>query len=346
MTASILVVGGYGAVGRALCRDLAAHGHLPVIAGRHPEKGAELAHGLGTTCRRLDIGDPCSWPPALDGIDMVVMCIDQAGTDLAGHLFERGIHYVDLTATDSFFRALEALPRPGRSSGLLSVGLAPGLTNMLAAALAATFETPTRLDIGLLFGLGDVHGSAGLDWMAGRIFDPGRPRDARLVDFGRPWGPRKAHVVDFSDQHALARSLPSALVATRVAFDSRLATAALFGTANRFGRSATLRRLVRRSFSAIRLGSRAVNVTVEASGLREGVPHRAAVRFRGEDESRITGRLASLMVRSFLATPPRAGIIGHSHEILDGPRLLAAIGAEAIGEIEWLAPRPVPACAR
>jgi len=63
VTASILVVGGYGAVGRALCRDLAAHGYLPVIAGRHPEKGAELAHGLGTTCRRLDISDPAAGRP-------------------------------------------------------------------------------------------------------------------------------------------------------------------------------------------------------------------------------------------------------------------------------------------
>lgn len=341
MGPAILVVGGYGAVGQALCRDLAAHGFLPVVAGRNPEKGAALAHSLATSIRRLDVDDPSSWASALEGIDVVVMSVDQAGTDFVAHLFELGLHYIDLTATDSFFLALQSLPGPVRSSALLSVGLAPGLTNMLAAALANAFDRPTRIDIGLLFGLGDHHGSAGLDWMAAQIFDPARPRDRRHIDFGRPWGPRSAHVVGFSDQHALARSLPSTLVTTRVAFDSRLATAALFGAANWFGGRAGLRRLVRRSFSAIRFGSRAVNVTVEATGRRGGTPHRATVRFRAEEESRTTGRLSSLMVRSFLELTPRAGV-RHSHELFDKTHFLAAVQAEAIGKLDWLEPQPIP----
>lgn len=338
---AILVVGGYGAVGQELCRDLARHGLLPVVAGRSPEKGAALAQRLSTSSRRLDVDEPPTWPAALAGIGMVVMCVDQTSTGFVRYLFDRGIHYVDLTATDGFFRALEALPPPDRSAALLSVGLAPGLTNMLAAAIAAAFDRPTRVDIGLLFGLGDSHGSAGLDWMAARIFDPARPRSPRRIDFGRPWGLRTAHVVDFSDQHALTRRMPSAVVTTRVAFDSRLATAVLFGISTWLGRSAVFRRLVRRSFSAVRLGSKAVNVTVEARGLRGGILHRATVRYRGEDESRTTARVASLMIRLFLAGRPPHGI-QHSHDAFDCQHFLAALRAEGIGELEWNEASPAP----
>lgn len=338
MSRTILVVGGYGAVGDPLCRTLAGAGFRPVIAGRNPQKGVSLAYQLDTATRRLDLGEAATWDAALEGVDLVVMCVDQTHTGFAEHVFARGLHYVDVTASDAFFRQLEALPRPDKSAALLSVGLAPGLTNMLARALALAFDRVTRIDIGLLFGLGDHHGAAGLDWMADRIFEPQRPRDPRLHDFGPAVGTRAAHVVDFSDQHALMRTMPGAKITTRVAFDSRFVTAALFGAASWFPGNGFVCWLARRSFGAVHLGSRTVSVSIEATGYRGDSLARSSVRFAAEGESRTTARLAALMIRLLLERPPAPGI-WHSHQMLDPAQFADAVQAEGIGTIDWtLAP--------
>lgn len=338
MTGATLLVGGYGAVGQLLCRDLAQHDLPLVIAGRNPHKGDALAGALCATTRYLDIADRTSWFDGVRDIGRVVMCIDQPGPDFVAFLCDRGIDYIDLTASDAFFRQLETLS-PARSTLLLSVGLAPGLTNMLARHLAAGFDRVTRLDIGLLFGLGDRHGAAGLDWMATQIFDPARRHDPLRQDFGLPWGPRVAHVVDFSDQHALMRSFPRMLATTRVAFDSRLATAALFHAARWFAGNTPVRTLTRASFSAFRFGSRAVNVTLDMHGLRHGTRTTRSARFLAEDESLTTARLASLLIRQFLTSPLRPGVY-HTHDLLDSTTFLASLAPEGVGHLETPADEP------
>jgi hypothetical protein len=320
-----------------LCRDLAQHGLPLAIAGRNPQKGDALAGALGATTRYLDVADRTSWFDGVRNVGRVVMCIDQPGPDFVAFLCERGIDYIDVTASDAFFRQLESL-RPTRSSVLLSVGLAPGLTNMLARHLATEFDSVARLDIGLLFGLGDRHGAAGLDWMAAQIFDPARRHDPLRQDFGPPWGRRMAHIVDFSDQHALMRSFPCMLATTRVAFDSRLATAALFQAARRFADNPLVRTLTRASFSALRFGSRAVNVTLDMHGLRNGSRTTRSARFLAEGESQTTARLASLMIRQFL-THSRPGL-WHTHDLLDSTAFLTSLATERLGHLEAPADRP------
>lgn len=339
MSPTVLVVGGYGAVGAPLCRDLASHGVHLAIGGRSPEKAAPLAAELGADVRLIDIGAPPTWADAVCGIDLVVICIDLPGPDFPAFLLAHGIHYADITASDALFRQIEALPRPDRSSALLSVGLAPGLTNILAVRAATGFEQVGRIDIGMLFGLGDSHGEAGLDWMAEQIFNPARHRGGERLDFGPPWGGRTAHFVDFSDQHALARSLPRTLVSTRVAFDSRLATWALFGAASLFPNSKLVKAAARKSFGALRAGSATVNLSVHVRGWRDGRREAVAARFLGEHESTTTARLASLMLRRFMAGPMRPGI-WHSHTRLDPDDILDAVAREGIGRIESMAPQP------
>lgn len=338
MSPTVLVVGGYGAVGAPLCRDLASHGMRLAIGGRSPEKAAPLAAALGADVRVIDVGTPGTWTDAVCGIDLVVMCIDLPGPDFPAFLLAHGIHYADITASDALFRQIEALPRPARSSALLSVGLAPGLTNILAARAAAGFDEVGRIDIGVLFGLGDSHGEAGLDWMAEQIFNPARHRGGETLDFGPPWGRRAAHFVDFSDQHALTRTLPRALVSTRIAFESRLTTWALFGAASLFPSSKLVKSAARKCFGALRAGSATVNLSVHARGWRGGKREVVTARFLGEHESVTTARLASLMLRRFLADPICPGI-WHSHTRFDPHDILHAVTRDGIGRIELSAPQ-------
>ena len=330
---SVLVVGGYGAVGAPLCRALAASGgHRIVVAGRRLAAAQYLAAAIGGAARCIDLEMPSTWQTALDGIDMVVVCMDQGNTAFVECVFEKGIDYVDLTAGDAFFQSVERLPRPSRSRALLSVGLAPGLTNLMAVCCAGALDVVDSIDIGLMFGMGDRHGRAGVAWVADRLFDPLREKRSSAIDFGFPWGWRRCHAVDFSDQHSLARTLGIGSVATRLCFDSRLATAFVFGMADRFAGSAPVRRLVVRSIGAIRVGSGVCNVAVTARGSRGGEPATAAIRFYGEGESQTTARLAALAMRWLSTGDPRPGVY-HGDEVVDPAAYLREVVRAGIGRV-------------
>ena len=75
----ILIVGGYGVVGRRITAQFAAEypGCL-VIGGRNAERADELAKsiGQGIRGRRIDITAPATIASALDDIAVVISCID------------------------------------------------------------------------------------------------------------------------------------------------------------------------------------------------------------------------------------------------------------------------------
>jgi hypothetical protein len=148
---------------------------------------------------------------ALTDVDVVVSAAGIENPALAAIAAEHGAAFVDITATAGYVAALERL-RPPRPV-LVSVGLAPGLTNLLAAAVHAA--EPGPIDIALLVGAGERHGVAATAWSYGllgkRFRDPGgrlvrnytRPRRFDLPGRGR----RRLYRADFADQHALSRDL-------------------------------------------------------------------------------------------------------------------------------------------
>ncbi len=116
---------------------------------------------------------------------------------------------------------------------LLNVGLAPGLTDLLAAAVHAS--APGPIDLAVFLGAGERHGAAAVAWsygLLGRRFrdtstgslvrNYTTPRRFDLPGHHR----RRLYRVDFSDQHVLTRDL-GVPVRTYFGLDSRLATASL-----------------------------------------------------------------------------------------------------------------------
>jgi len=76
---------------------------------------------------------------------------------------------VDVSASYAFLREVErldALAREHRATGVLSVGLVPGLTNLLAKRCAQVLDSVRSLDISVLLGLGGAHGEAAVRWTA------------------------------------------------------------------------------------------------------------------------------------------------------------------------------------
>src|SRR5262245_13065667 len=121
--------------------------------------------------------------------------------------------------------------RPGPCSS--AWGWAPGLTNLLAAAVHAA--APGPVDLAVFLGAGERHGAAAVAWSYGllgrRFRDPGTGGQVRNYTQPRRFdlpgqGQRRLYRADFCDQHALTRDL-QVPVRTYFGLDSRLASAAL-----------------------------------------------------------------------------------------------------------------------
>lgn len=85
MMREILIVGGYGEVGRRIAVELAPlyPGRI-VIGGRHADRAnaAAAALGHGVQARVVDVRDPASVRAAVENAIVVVSCIDQPGRHL------------------------------------------------------------------------------------------------------------------------------------------------------------------------------------------------------------------------------------------------------------------------
>jgi hypothetical protein len=240
-------------------------------------------------------------------MDVVINASGSEDPALARCAASQGAAFVDVTASTDYVAALEQLV-PSRPV-LLSVGLSPGLTNLLAAAVHAA--APGPVDLVAMIGAGEHHGSAATEWsfrLLGRDFpDPATgqrvrnysgPRTFDLPGFGR----RRLYRVDFSDQHVLTRHL-EAPVRTYFGLDSRLATAALA--------------LLTSVPGAARLARGAhLPGTERWLLLARGV--RGETRWAyGEGQSLATAVMAAAAARAVVGLPPR---VYHLHEVmtLDG----------------------------
>ena len=221
-----LVLGGSGASGAPAVELLRAGGDSAVVAGRDPARADRV----------IDLRAPdraAAFVAALGDVDVVVNAAGVEDPGLAAAAAERGVAFVDITASASYVAAIERLAPP--APVLLSVGLAPGLTNLLAATVHRAASRPGDIDIALVVGAGERHGAAGVAWSFGllgrRFADPATGE--RVRNYTRPrrfdlpgLGARRLYRADFSDQYVLTRDLGVG-VRTYFGLDSRAATATL-----------------------------------------------------------------------------------------------------------------------
>ncbi|RZS36437.1 hypothetical protein EV193_107118 [Herbihabitans rhizosphaerae] len=217
---NVLVLGGYGAVGAEIVAELRDSGDTVLAAGRDPARADRV----------VDVTDLAGYRDALSTVDVVVNACGAEDLALAEIAGEQGAAFVDITATSSYVEELERLEP--RAPVLLSVGLAPGLTNLLAAEVHAS--APGPVDIVILLGAGEAHGDAAVRWAYGLLGKPlTDPEGGRIRNYTKGkrfelpgFGRRTVYRADYSDQHALTRDL-GVPVRSYFGTDSRLATAGL-----------------------------------------------------------------------------------------------------------------------
>ncbi len=152
---TVLVVGGYGAVGSELCRILSRDGDLDlVVAGRDGEQASRLATALGARSRVVDVTDPATRAAGLEDIDIVVNCfvdVVEPSLDLPEAAIARGIYYLDPAAVPvEYIERLLALGERAHAGGatlVTALGVNPGIPGLLAIHAGKSLDTVDSVDV-------------------------------------------------------------------------------------------------------------------------------------------------------------------------------------------------------
>jgi saccharopine dehydrogenase-like NADP-dependent oxidoreductase len=348
---NILIVGGYGVVGRVIAARLAAeYAGRVIVAGRSYDKANQLAQESRGKIRPLqvDIFTAHQTPEILNGVALVIMCLDQPDTKFVELCLQKGVNYVDVTAMYDFLTRVEALDeaaKVGGSTAVLSVGLAPGMTNLLARYAQTQFDEMQHLDIYALLGLGETHGEAAVRWMVENlnstfaVQENGETRQVKSFEDGKrtvfpgKLGQRTAYRFNFSDQHVLPRTLGVNSVSMRLAFDSALVTnlmafykkIGLFGLLRyRWAQDALVRLLM-----SFHFGSEIFVIQVDAQGLANGQMKTLSRAVTGEREARFTGLVAARVVEQLLKYNYPSGIF-HIEQLFEPLSFITALADDGL----------------
>jgi saccharopine dehydrogenase (NAD+, L-lysine-forming) len=236
----ILIAGGYGVVGARIAGELAADypGRI-IIAGRSLSRANEAAEriGHGARGRRLDVTEMDSIAAALDGVSVAVSCIDQPGRKLFWAALRQGLGYTDITphlnalGRDAAYDEIVTAARAAGARLVLGTGIVPGISNVMARALADALGGADAIETALLLNANDISGRASFEYFlqelsmtfVSRIDGKDRPvpafSDPRRIDFPQPVGARYGYLFPFSDQVLYPRTMAVQTAVTRLAIE-------------------------------------------------------------------------------------------------------------------------------
>ncbi|KAA3644094.1 MAG: saccharopine dehydrogenase [Chloroflexi bacterium] len=334
----ILVVGGYGNVGRIICTKLSQEFPGAVIAaGPDLAKAELLAYETSDAVipRQLDVFNRNQIRDALEDVGLVIMCLDQTDTNFVEDCIRRGIHYIDITASYEFLSRVEDLHEKAKEDGatvILSVGLAPGVTNLLASHAKTEFDTLEAVDIFVLLGLGEAHGKAAIRWSLEKmnaeytVLEDGKIKAAhgfgqrKKTTFPEGIGTRWAYSFDFSDQHVLPQTLGVRSAATWLTFDSALMTT-FYAWLKQLGGFRLLdiefvKDLFVRILGRVQVGSDQYVLQVDANGEVNGEPRASREALTGRNEG-IGTALVAAQVAECLFTATYPGGVFHIEQLFE-----------------------------
>ncbi|MEQ6854967.1 saccharopine dehydrogenase NADP-binding domain-containing protein [Lysinibacillus capsici] len=313
----ILIIGGYGEVGGKIAKLLLqSYPNRIWIAGRNIEKAKDFCVEHKNLVRplQLDVSEKVH-PEQLENVALVIMCLEQKDTAFAQLCLNEGIIYIDITASYTFLKKLEALHSLAvqkHSTAIFSVGMAPGLTNLMAMHAARQLSSLEKMHISILLGAGDTHGTAAILWILQQLNKPfssynnhkvANFTNKRTVKF-KKIGKRSVYQFNFSDQHTLTKHFPSIPIVTRLGFDveplnkfvsflqkSRIACLLKFN-----GIQILLASLIQK----IKIGSDVCGIQIQAIGKKHHKETSYALDFLDRDESLVTAKVAAFIAKELL----------------------------------------------
>ncbi len=135
------VIGGQGALGRAVVRSLRSAGWSVRPAGRRKEVGDGSAH--------IDLDQPTTLAPALSGVDLIVSTVPHYGFAAERWVLEHGGLLVNCSHAPGAMAGALTAEAADRCKGtvLLNGGLVPGVANLVAAALLDTQPEADTIEV-------------------------------------------------------------------------------------------------------------------------------------------------------------------------------------------------------
>ena len=234
---AVLIAGGYGIVGSQVAENIRQrHPSLPLIlAGRNPAKAQALARELtNASTTMLDVEQP----NPLNGIKprAILAVVNDPFDHLLMDAVHGGIPYLDITRWTERLKAAvsrvsgEAL----RAPVMLSSAWMAGIGAVFAVALSRQLQVTDHIDISILYSLQDKAGPNSAEYMD-RLAIPFEVMingswkqicpftDPHHITF--PGGiSTKVYRFDTPEQFTLPSTTGSKTVASRIGFDSTIAT--------------------------------------------------------------------------------------------------------------------------
>lgn len=240
--------GGSGAVGQNLVRLLSKtqNAHV-IVVSRRPWTSLPLAEHVET--RTADLTDPSTAVDVHPG-DRIINLTEATLSALTARAIRAGAIFIETSASPDYVSAQSAAAAASNGPGILihCVGVAPGLTTLMAHALVEHGEIPEAIEIGIELGLGKHAGFAATVWTIASLGRPYAAKRGHRLDwihpgqvsgnfrFGKDARSRGAIGFPFADQLVLAEALPGEVgtILTYLAFDPPIVTR-FFRLSTRFG---------------------------------------------------------------------------------------------------------------
>ena len=167
----ILIIGGYGVVGSIVSRQLALrYPSKIIVAGRNKEKAENFLQkkGLNAKAIFLDVEKEKFDNVNFDEIHTVVNCVETMSVSIILECIQFNINYTEVGASFKVHKRFFEISDYINNTDCLvipSVGLVPGLSNIMAFNAAKEFAEIDAIHTYVMLGLGESHGFDSIRWM-------------------------------------------------------------------------------------------------------------------------------------------------------------------------------------
>lgn len=246
MKKGILIIGGYGDVGKYVVKELLSLSYTDlVVGGRDSARGCKFINDCGYPIEFLEVNiyEPITYFDKLDRFDMLIMCLSSKNIDFALYCLNNHISYIDISPSNQIVRQLKnynAVCQDNELSCVLGVGITPGLSTLFVKEMTKNIDSFRQTHISLLLGLGEEHGVDGVRWLLDHLaedfewfkngqLEPISPFQSRIqTHFPKPLGQHSAFTFNLSDQQIVSENLMHNNVSTFLCYNSRLITWLVF----------------------------------------------------------------------------------------------------------------------
>jgi hypothetical protein len=182
-TSRVLVIGAQGVLGGLLTQAFEAAGWSVAGGGRRPDPGAGFRH--------IDLDEPETVAAATGEADVVINTVPDRGLTAERIVLEQGGMLINVSAMPAQAgRRLRHEAGTARGTVVMNAGIAPGVTNLIAADLLAAHPEADEVELAFTVSTKATSGRAGGDFAHRNLTTTGRHR-TKVIPLPQPLGPRR-----------------------------------------------------------------------------------------------------------------------------------------------------------